>query len=195
MFIFYPISHNHYWQPGAPNFEIHFRNPLPDKFKAMKKTAILSNCEKYRYSLTREWDATLPKVLFVMLNPSTADAKDDDPTIRRCIGFAKAWGYGGIMVGNLFAYRATNPKELKKVQVFNNEINDNHLVNMAYDCQIVIEAYGNPPIRVPDYPLRAMPHLFHLGLTKKGNPKHPLYLPKDLKPIPYSYTPILNESD
>ena len=81
----------------------------------MIKSAEISPCGLYRYSLTRKWEAWKGTVNFIMLNPSTADAQEDDPTIRRCIGFAKAWGYGGIVVTNLFAYRATNPKELKKV--------------------------------------------------------------------------------
>ena len=80
----------------------------------MIKSAEISPCGLYRYSLTRKWEAWKGTVNFIMLNPSTADAQEDDPTIRRCIGFAKAWGYGGIVVTNLFAYRATNPKELKK---------------------------------------------------------------------------------
>ena len=65
--------------------------------------AIISDCGKYRYQLWRKWDPSLPVVLFIMLNPSQADASEDDPTIRRCINYAKSWGYGGIYVGNLFA--------------------------------------------------------------------------------------------
>ena len=74
--------------------------------------AELSICKKYRYSLTRIWDEDKPNVMFVMLNPSTADEKNDDPTIRRCINFAKDFGAGGIYVVNLFPLRATNPNEL-----------------------------------------------------------------------------------
>ena len=78
----------------------------------MTKTAILSPCCQYRYVLTRQWNDSEP-VTWIMLNPSTADADKDDPTIRRCIGFAKAWGHGGIHVVNLFAFRATFTKSLK----------------------------------------------------------------------------------
>ena len=82
----------------------------------MKREAIISKCGKYRYSLVREWNKNKGKVLFIMLNPSTADDKEDDNTIIRCINFAKDWGYGGLMVGNHFAYRTTYPKELFKTK-------------------------------------------------------------------------------
>jgi hypothetical protein len=74
--------------------------------------AEFSDCGTYRYALWRTWNALQPGVLFVGLNPSTADATTDDPTIRRCIGFAKRWGYGGITMANVFAYRATDPREM-----------------------------------------------------------------------------------
>lgn len=81
----------------------------------MKKGAIISDCQQYRYALWRIWDETKPFVMFIMLNPSKADAETDDNTVRRCIGFAKSWGYGGIYICNLFAYRSTDPKVLLKV--------------------------------------------------------------------------------
>lgn len=96
----------------------------------MIKSAIISECGKYRYSLSRIWDENKANVLFIMLNPSTADGDVDDPTIRRCIGFAKSWGYGGIYVGNLFAYRATDPKELLKVENPIGFENIHHLMDM-----------------------------------------------------------------
>ena len=74
-------------------------------------SARLSDDRRYRYLLVRRWDNTLPDATFVMLNPSTADERDDDPTIRKCIGFAKRWGCGGIKVVNLYAFRATNPRD------------------------------------------------------------------------------------
>ena len=82
----------------------------------MIRTAVIDKTEKYRYSLLREWDDTRHKCLFIMLNPSTADASRDDPTIRRCIAFAKREGCGGLHVVNLFAYRATDPVELRRWQ-------------------------------------------------------------------------------
>lgn len=81
----------------------------------MKSGAELSACRTYRYRLFRHWDAEKPPLVWVMLNPSTADENADDPTIRKCIGFAQRWDFGGIEVVNLYAYRATDPKELKKV--------------------------------------------------------------------------------
>jgi len=77
--------------------------------------AVISECGRYRYRLWRRWELTAPQVTWIMLNPSTADATDDDPTIRRCVRFAIAWGYGGIDVVNLFGLRATNPQQVKAV--------------------------------------------------------------------------------
>jgi len=85
----------------------------------MKSHATFSPCRKYRYSLFRIWDEDKSLVLFIGLNPSTADEKEDDPTIRRCINFAKqwGWGYGGLIMGNLFSFRATQPSDLKQAKV------------------------------------------------------------------------------
>ena len=82
----------------------------------MKKHAVISQDNKYRYQLSRIWDNEKPTVLFIMLNPSTADADADDPTIRRVVNFAKSWGYGGVFVGNLYAFRSTDPKGLKHTE-------------------------------------------------------------------------------
>lgn len=161
----------------------------------MEKDATISSCGLHRYKLSRIWDNKKPLVLFVMLNPSTADANEDDPTIRRCIGYAKSWGYGGLMVGNLFSFRATDPKELKEKK---NDIQDietictNHssLKEMHEVCEITVCAWGNPPIQVFGEPLEGLTNLHYLELTKSGNPKHPLYLKKDLKPIRYEITKI-----
>jgi len=127
-----------------------------------------------------------------MLNPSTADANEDDPTIRRCIGFAKSWGYGGIMVGNLFSFRATDPKELKEKKHLIQDIeticsNQSNIQEMHSQCEITICAWGNTPIQVFGNPLEGIDNLHCLGVTKSGNPKHPLYLKKDLEPIKFNY--------
>ena len=79
----------------------------------MKSGAIFSSCRKYRYALWRNWDETKPCVMIIGLNPSTADENENDPTITRCINFAKSWGYGGVCVTNLFAYCATVPSDMK----------------------------------------------------------------------------------
>jgi hypothetical protein len=84
----------------------------------VKSGAELSACRTYRYRLWRQWDADLAPVVWVMLNPSTADESADDPTIRKCIGFAQRWGYGGIEVVNLYAYRSPDPRQLKKGELY-----------------------------------------------------------------------------
>lgn len=147
--------------------------------------AILSDCGKYRFQLWRIWDASKPLVLWIMHNPSTADASNDDPTIRRIIGFTKAWGYGGLYVGNLFPYRATDPKELlnKPFEEVAPLENFKHTNEMKAKCQLFVLAYGNPIIK------DATPEWFDdnwmaLKVTKDGNPCHPLYLKLDLKPVP-----------
>ncbi len=159
----------------------------------MKKQAIISECGKYRYQLSRIWDESKPKVMFIMLNPSTADALKDDPTIRRCIAFADSWGYGGIMVGNLFAYRATNPKDLLNVQDPAGAENQKHLDEMFESCDMIVCAWGNSGIvktiskKNPEYkpfgPTKDRLH--YLELSNDGTPKHPLYLKGDLKPTQY----------
>lgn len=99
----------------------------------MKKYATLSEDRKYRYTLTRIWDETKPKVMFIGLNPSTADETKDDPTIIRCINFAKSWGYGGLEMTNLFAFRATNPKVMKNEKEPIGKDNDTWLKKLATD--------------------------------------------------------------
>src|SRR5262245_19133112 len=92
------------------------------------KEALISPCGLYRYWLTRTWDNSLRRVCWVMLNPSTADAEQDDPTIRRCVGFARSWGAGGIIVVNLFAFRASDPKALLRAADPVGPDNDGHIL-------------------------------------------------------------------
>jgi len=152
----------------------------------MKKSAKFSECMKYRYSLTRIWNDdtfSAPLLVFVGLNPSTADAEKDDPTIRRCIGFAKDWGYRGIVMLNIFAYRATNPREIKDVPDKIGKYNDVFLNNFAGDNNYdVIFCWG----AFPEYKWRMnqveniFTHGKPIALSKDGFPRHPLYLKKDL---------------
>ena len=156
----------------------------------MQKGAILSSCKKHRLQLWREWDSNLPKVLFIMLNPSTADHKQDDPTLRRCIDYAKQWGYGGLYIGNLYSLRAADPKTLVKVSKFNHRDNYKHIVSIAQQCQLVVCAWGNYPIikklGTPLNILKQLNQKLHcIDLSKTGTPKHPLYLKKSLTPIPF----------
>lgn len=153
---------------------------------SVEKAAVLSDCGTYRYVLTREWDAGRPAVAVCMLNPSTADATADDPTIRRCVGFARGWGYGRLVVVNLFALRATDPAALRLAADPVGPDNDGHLVEQC-SGRVVVCAWGATAGKWPSPRIRERPavvrrllagaDLRHLGLTGGGHPKHPLYLP------------------
>ena len=159
----------------------------------VSRSAVISSCGNYRYSLERKWDETKPKVMFLMLNPSTADANTDDATIRRCIGFAKSWGYGSLCVGNLFAYRSTNPKELLNVSEPIGMENKWYLDLMANVSKTIICAWGNAPIvnklgkKFGENwkPLKGIDNLHYIDLSNDGTPKHPLYLKSELVPKKY----------
>jgi len=151
----------------------------------MKKGAIIRDGGKYRYLLWRIWNNYLPLVLWVMLNPSTADECEDDPTIRRIIRFSKDWGFGGINVCNLSPYRCTDPKQLKGIPrgVLIPGDNISYMRDAASQCSLHVLAYGNPPFPFQKRLLNAIPVQWHyLKLTVHGNPMHPLYLKADLKP-------------
>ena len=143
--------------------------------------AVLSPCGRYRYRLSRSWGRRLP-VVFIMLNPSTADAHEDDPTIRRCIGFARRWNCGGLIVVNLFAYRATSPKDLFAAADPVGLDNLKHVLQAVHDGgQFPICAWGAQDMKVIRCLRQFMtpcPDLMCLGTTKGGHPRHPLYLPK-----------------
>lgn len=146
-------------------------------------SAVLSPCGRYRYSLTRTFFTGRGRVLFVMLNPSTADAETDDPTIRRCIGFARKWGFQRLDVANLFAWRATDPQELRRAIDPVGPENDRRLMMLSSCADAVIAAWGAQG----SYRNRATEVLGllegtveHLGLTRQGHPKHPLYLRADV---------------
>lgn len=162
--------------------------PTPQPALPMRREAVLSRCDKYRYHLLREWDATLPRALFVMLNPSTADALLDDPTIRRCLGFARSWGKGGIEVVNLFPLRATDPEALwDHLSCFEDVVNGDHIRGIANRIAktpggVIVAAWGAHPRAehsiVQDF-LRSVPtgtRVMCLGKTRGGAPRHPLYL-------------------
>ena len=157
----------------------------------MERSALLSTCGRYRFSLSRRW-AEGDAVLFIMLNPSTADANEDDPTIRRCIGFAKSWGFGALHVGNLFPFRATDPMELlTTTEHITHPQNIAHLMNMAESSKLVVYAWGNAPVvnrilkrkdMLSYKPLADITDPHYIDLGKDGTPKHPLYLPGKLLP-------------
>ena len=145
----------------------------------MTRKTILSPCRTYRYALWREWFGGSGYAMFVGLNPSTADETNDDPTIRRCIGFAKAWGFSALCMTNLFAYRATKPADMKRATHPVGPDNDAHLLALAADAGVIVAAWGtNGTYQRRDMAVRAMlPALCCLRLTKAGHPEHPLYLP------------------
>ncbi len=150
----------------------------------LQSGAEFSPCRLYRYSLWRLWDDR-PKVAFIGLNPSTADETADDPTIRRCIGYASDWGYGGLYMLNLFAFRATDPKDMKAASDPVGPDNNLALTGHALTCAKTIAAWGNDGLyRARSAAVRAMlPRLYCLGLNANGEPKHPLYLAKNLRPV------------
>lgn len=154
----------------------------------MEHDAIISKCNTYRYYLTRQWDNKLPFVNFIGLNPSTADASNDDPTIRKCIGYAKKWGYGGIIMTNLFAFRSPYPEALfaytgDKV----GKENDKFLIKGNNESAISIAAWGDNGVHDKRYKevIGLIDNLHCLKLSKIGQPRHPLYLKGDLIPIKF----------
>ena len=160
---------------------------MGDLFSQDDNGAELSKDGLYRYRLWRIWDTSLPSLLFVMLNPSTADAEQDDPTIRRCINYAKSWGYGKLTVGNLFALRSTDPTMLYQAPDPIGPENDRILQALHAEASMTLAAWGahgeylarGAAVRCVLAPLHC------LALTAKGQPRHPLYLPKTLFPIAY----------
>lgn len=155
----------------------------------MIRTAEISECRRYRYRLTRRWDESRPAVMFVMLNPSTADACQDDPTISRCIGFAREWGYGELLVGNLFALRSADREALRRSDAPVGPDNDAALLDLAQSAALVIAAWGDKGafMRRNEVALRLLPARFYaLKLTQRGHAGHPLYLPSGVVPFPYS---------
>ena len=145
-------------------------------------STILSSDGVYRYRLERVWDPSKPKLLFIMLNPSTADATHDDPTIRRITRFAKDWGYGGVLVGNLFAFRSTMPAALKIASDPIGPENIAHIRTMVTECEKVIYAYGNNQSE-PTWLKELVLEPYVIKLSTKGIPCHPLYLKADLTPV------------
>lgn len=154
--------------------------------EAMERSACLSACRHYRYTLRRRWGPG-PAAVFIGLNPSTADETQDDATIRRCIRFARAWGFDALCMVNLFAYRATDPAEMTKADnpVGERDINDATLRDVAKEAGVVVAAWGvHGTHRGRDAEVRALlPGLHYLRLTKDGHPGHPLYLPASLRPV------------
>ena len=152
--------------------------------------AIFDMIGKYRYTLWREWSTYHPRIVFVLLNPSTADQERNDPTIRRCIGFARAWKFGSVEVVNLFAYRATDARELLKIDDPVGDENDLFLIHAVERCSTVVVGWGSRGTllgrdrRVLSL-LVDKKDVFCLGITKDGQPRHPLYVKGDTVLVPF----------
>lgn len=159
-------------------------------------SANLSVDGRYRYSLTRDWVVGTGRTLWVMLNPSTADAEVDDPTIRRCIGFSRSWGRRALTVINLFALRATDPRELRAVSKSEAIGPQNNAAiqkaAIGSDVREIVCAWGaNGSLHARDEYVYALLQdiggaLSCLQLTKARQPRHPLYLLATLKPQPWA---------
>jgi hypothetical protein len=159
---------------------------LTNKETSMDTGAKLSECRTYRYSLWRVWDDSKPYAMFIGLNPSTADEVENDPTLNRCIDYAKTWGYGGIYLANLFAFRTKDPEIMKAAPDPVGPENNTSLINLAQKAGIVVAAWGNDGAFLGrSKEVRAMvPNLSCLKMNNTGEPAHPLYQPKSAVPIP-----------
>jgi hypothetical protein len=166
----------------------------PDR---MLRSASLSHDGRYRFELTREWDRDRASVLFIMLNPSTADAKEDDPTIRRCIGFARCWGFGKLVVANLSPLRATNPDELLKHRHdrFAWQANRGSIKRLAEEAAMTVLAWGaHKAVQSDGWSVSGLTWNLPidwrearcLGMTKRGHPKHPLYVAAATPPLSWA---------
>lgn len=152
----------------------------------MESSAEFSPCGGYRYVLFRGWDCTKPKIMFIGLNPSTATAEMDDPTIRRVKQFAKDWGYGGVYMCNLFSFVSPNPKDLLSCVDPVNE-NDKWLNIFSGNVKDVLFAWGSFPEakKRAEIVSKMFPKAICLGFNKDGSPKHPLYISAKTLPIKY----------
>jgi hypothetical protein len=150
----------------------------------VKSSAGLSRCKRYRYWLKRRWDDG-PEVTFIGLNPSTADANTDDPTLRRIMGFSHEWGFSAVTVINLFAWRSRYPKALLSVTDPVGPRNNYWIKKLCQGTKPVVAAWGNGgDLRARNqYVLTTIPELYCLGKTGRGHPRHPLYAPANCRLI------------
>ena len=152
--------------------------------------ARFSTCRRWRYLLWRRWDPSRPVANFLMLNPSTADEFRLDPSCTRARRYAERWGFGALIVTNLFAWRATDPRDMKAAREPVGRANDHAIVRAAREAAIVVCAWGNHgahlerSARVLAFLRAAGVPLHALRVTGAAEPAHPLYLPGDLRAIP-----------
>lgn len=151
--------------------------------------AAFSACRRWRYLLWRQWDASLPVANFLMLNPSTADEYQLDPSCTRARVYAERWGYGGLIVTNLFGWRATDPDEMKAARDPVGRGNNRAILRAAGEAAIVVCAWGNHgthlerSTKVLSLLKNARAPLHALRMNGAGEPAHPLYLPGNLRPL------------
>ena len=156
----------------------------------MKYSAQFSRCRRYRWTLTREWDSTRGTCVFIGLNPSTANQFRDDPTIRRCINYSMQWGFGKLIMVNLFAFRATNPSTMKADNHPVGKYNIKYINSACRQADLIIAAWGNHGFYnkqseticryLHDRPVKCF------EITKRGQPVHPLYQRNDAKLIAFT---------
>ena len=161
-----------------------------ESLNALDRGAEFGSNQKFRYKLWRTKPWSKGRVGFIMLNPSTADVTNDDPTVTRCLKRALKMGYDGIEVGNLYAFRATDPAELKSAGYPVGPLNDEAIRLLCRQCEMVILGWGNhaQPERAAEVlalVTKYNDNVYHLGLNKSGQPKHPLYIGYDVEPIRY----------
>lgn len=158
-------------------------------------TSVFSDCGQYRYELAEIWDQGKPLVLWILMNPSVACLDYSDPTLRKTGAFSRRWGYGGQLIANVHAYRATEKNRLLDVDDPVGPDNDESIMRMAGRAKTIVLAYGQPPEKLRSRGQMVVdslidhPGLSYLKLAKDGiTPVHPLYLPADIAPKPYSIT-------
>ena len=155
--------------------------------------AIYSDCELYRMRLSIHWDRSKPSINFLMLNPSTATERKNDPTVEGCEQRARAWGYGSLIVTNIFAFRATDPREMMSHPEPVGPGNDYFIIESARECLVTVAAWGNhgshklrgAEVRnmLRTYEIR--PFIF--AVNKTGEPKHPLYVARNVPAVPWNF--------
>jgi hypothetical protein len=156
--------------------------------RTIEKGANISADRVYRYSLWRIWEPTQPLVMFIGLNPSTADATTDDHTIRRCLWFSSDWGYGGLVMTNLFAFRATDPKGMLAAPSPVGSKNDRVITQWAQRASVIVAIWGTKGQHMERHQAIAsqFSNLYCLGVTKDGYPHHPARLRSDTELVKYS---------
>lgn len=154
-----------------------------DLFYKTDNGASFSTCRRYRYVLWRIWNIDKSRIMFIGLNPSTANETSDDPTIHRVVKFANAWGFGGIYMTNLFAYVTPYPEKLKECD---DPLGNNNewLEKIAQKCDKIIFAWGS--FKEAEQRSKEVMQMFKghaLIINKDGSPRHPLYVKSDVVPV------------